>query len=97
MARRGHVVKIGCISAALTLVVCGGEAFGPVDPGNAPNFTIVAHTDEGFGPTNRKVEVCGLPIYAYPEVEDVKLLHAANSMAQYLDNDEDGIADNQKS
>ncbi len=94
MNRRGRAVKIGCISATLSLVTCGGEAFGPVDPGNDPNFTIVAHSDDGFGPTNRKVEVFSIPIYAYPDVEDVKLLHAANIMAQYLDNDEDGMVDN---
>ena len=44
---------------------------------------------------NRKVEVFGIPIYAVPSVDDERLLHAANIMAQYLDNDEDGTIDNQ--
>ncbi len=65
-----------------------------IEPGNDPNFTIVAHTDAGYTNTNRKVVVFDIPIYAYAEVEDSKLLHAANIMAQYLDNDEDGIVDN---
>jgi len=63
-------------------------------PGNDPNFTIIAHTDVGFTNTNRKVDVFGIPIYAYSNVEDSKLLHTANLMAQYLDNNEDGTVDN---
>jgi len=66
-----------------------------ISEGNDPNFKIVAHTDNGFTKTNRKVEVFGIPIYAYADVEDAKLLHAANIMAQYLDNNEDGTIDNQ--
>ena len=62
--------------------------------GNDPNFKIISHNDKGFRATNRKVLVFGIPIYAYAEVEDSKLLHAANITAQYLDNDEDGKVDN---
>ncbi len=63
-------------------------------PGNDPNFKIIAHNDTGFEATNRKVNVFGIPIYAYSDVEDLKLLHAANILAQYLDNNEDGSIDN---
>ncbi len=66
-----------------------------ISSGDDPNFTIVEHNDLGFTETNRKVVVFGISIYAYANVEDEKLLHAANIMAQYLDNDEDGSVDNQ--
>lgn len=66
-----------------------------VNAGNDPNFTIVANSDSGFGNFNRKVGVFGIDIYAVAGVEDAKLLHSANVMAQYLDNDEDGTIDNQ--
>jgi hypothetical protein len=67
---------------------------GPISAGNDPNFTIISHSDAGFTDTNRKVMVFGIPIYAFYNVEDSKLLHAANIMAQYLDNDENGVVDN---
>jgi len=66
-----------------------------ISSGNDPNFTIVTHSDEGFSSFSRKVVVFGIDIYAVSGVEDTKLLHAANVMAQYLDNDEDGTVDNQ--
>lgn len=68
---------------------------GLVNAGNDPNFTIVSHSDNGFSSFNRKVVVFGIDIYAVSLVEDTKLLHAANVMAQYLDNDEDGTVDDQ--
>ncbi|MDC3132616.1 hypothetical protein OA501_00175 [Flavobacteriaceae bacterium] len=87
----------------LLLISCGmnaemddenSENNTPIEAGDDPNFSIIAHDDAGFRETNRKVVVFGISIYAYANVADSKLLHAANIMAQYLDNDEDGTVDN---
>ena len=65
-----------------------------IDPGNDPNFKIILNTDGGYDVFNRKVIVFDISIYAFSTVEDTKLLHFANVLSQYLDNDEDGIVDN---
>lgn len=44
----------------------------------------------------KQVEVFGLHVYATNTTGDDKLLHAANILAEYVDNDEDGIPDNPK-
>lgn len=83
------------IAFLFSFTCCKKENNDPVSPGNDPNFTIVSHSDNKLSSFNRKVVVFGIDIYAVAQVEDTKLLHAANIMAQYLDNDEDGIIDNQ--
>lgn len=83
----------------VTLIGCSnpkGSTNTIVDPGNDPNFKIVVNADDGLSAFNRKVEVFDIDIYAVAAVEDLKLLHAANLLAQYLDNDEDGIVDDMK-
>ena len=41
-------------------------------------------------------DVFGIKIYATENVDNEKVLHAASILAEYLDNDEDGTADNQR-
>ena len=77
----------------ISIFSCKGEV-NEINPGDDPNFTIISHSDQGFSTSNRKVSVFGIDIYAVPEVNDSKLLHAANVLAQYLDNNEDEIVDN---
>ena len=83
----------------LTFIACEKDDIATptteISPGDDPNFTIVANNDGILSNFNRKVVVFGIDIYAVAQVEDVKLLHAANVMAQYLDNDEDGVIDDQ--
>ena len=90
---------ISVLSVVMFCMACSkdevsNEVTKTVDTGNDPNFKIVANSDAGFEVFNRKVVVFNIPIYAFEEVEDSKLLHAANIMAQYLDNNEDGEVDN---
>ena len=82
---------LSCASCSKDYSVITPTPTGVTDP----NFTIVANTDAGFTGLSKKVTVFGIPIYAVATVEDTKLLHAANIMAQYLDNNEDGTIDNQ--
>ena len=47
-----------------------------------------------FSDFSKEVNVFGVKILATDEVTDEKLMHAGKVLAQYLDNDEDGNADN---
>lgn len=62
-------------------------------PANSP-FQITVHSDADFASLPKKTSVFEIPIYGAMAVEDSKMLHAANVMAQYLDNDADGVIDN---
>ncbi|NRB53780.1 MAG: hypothetical protein HRU41_39375 [Saprospiraceae bacterium] len=78
----------------LLLILACNQAMGPVEPGDDPHFKITANAEGVLKKFTRKVEVFGIKIFAVPGVADDRLLHAANVLAQYLDNDEDGAPDN---
>ncbi|MEM7371187.1 MAG: hypothetical protein AAF587_21405 [Bacteroidota bacterium] len=80
----------------ISLVSCKKEILTSIMAGDDPNFRIVENDAGILKKFTRYVEVFGIKIFAVPEVADEKLLHAANVMAQYLDNDENGKVDNQK-
>lgn len=87
------MIRLVAILCLTSLMACNKDS-GPIAPGDDPNFTIVANEDNVLKKCNRKVVVFGIDIYAVPEYTDANLLHTANVMAQYLDNDEDGEPDN---
>jgi hypothetical protein len=63
-----------------------------------PDFKLMKIKRDGpldcFHPTfDRHMEVFGIQIVATPRTGAVEIKHAANLIAQYLDNDEDGVID----
>lgn len=63
------------------------------------NYFSIQNNDDSPGRAYnvfcKKVMVFGIGVYGTCNVSDEDLLHAANVLAQYLDNDEDGAVDNQ--
>jgi len=57
------------------------------EDGNSGNAAL----EQAF---SKKTSVFGIPIYGTTQTPDEVMLHAANVMAQYLDNNEDGKPDN---
>ncbi len=68
---------------------------------DVPEFTGVLEIQENpnadhpaYGVFSKYVNVFGVSIYATEDVPDDKVLHVAHILAEYLDNDEDGVPDN---
>jgi hypothetical protein len=93
----GKLLPLLMLLPYLSLVSCKISKSNSLcfNAGNDPNFKIIQNTDEHFKNFNRKTEVFGLNVFAVPEVKDSVLLHVSNVLAQYIDNNEDGIPDNQ--
>ena len=70
------------------------DGFEPEHQGGDLSVGAVPETEVSFAPYFQKhAEVFGLNIFATEAVSDEDVLHAAAVLAQYLDNDEDGLAD----
>ena len=85
-------IILSCKKAPLTPVRCN------ISNTNNNHFEILENADppaRAFNIFCKKVVVFGVTIYATPSVPDEKILHTANVLAQYLDNNEDGDPDNQ--
>ena len=77
MKRNHIIILLSFIS--ITSISCKKNK--NINAGNDHKFKIVANNDSGLKKYNRKVVVFGIDIYAASKVEDAKLLHSANLMA----------------
>jgi hypothetical protein len=78
---------------------CGESGYEtPAQTTNSSIFTIQdnPHVNQsGMACFTKYVEVFGLGVYAESGFSDEQVLHAADVLAELLDNDEDGVADDQ--
>jgi hypothetical protein len=79
-----------------------GETATEDPPAQAPTrFVLTDLPDEGplssFAPKfTRYIQVFGVTIVATAEVPEAKALHAARILAEWMDNDEDGVPDDER-
>jgi hypothetical protein len=87
LGRRFRVKSsLAVVIIALCVVGCGGNLRNEAPVAESHELTFGGY----FG---KRVDVFGIPVHAAANAPDTKVLHAAGVLAQYLDNDADGAAD----
>ena len=82
-------LRMTCLLAVLLPVSLGLSAELPLKI-----QSVGDESPRGFSRTfSKRVDVFGIPVYATAGTPDSKVLHAANVLAQYLDNNADGEPD----
>lgn len=81
---------------SLSLAACGDSSSTPTptpSPAPTPAPAPVSALEKAFP---KFTSVFNIQLRASEQVPDTKLLHAARIMAEYLDNNDDGVAENQQ-
>lgn len=100
--KQSKLTKISSVLLTLLLTACGSDnsstkqqsTTGQTQTGGSNNSSNSGSTSALEQAFPVHTEVFGIAIRATSDTESTKVLHAANVMAQYLDNDEDGTPDN---
>jgi len=89
-------LALACTIIVINLTACGNDnKSNSVAITQAPDTATPIDNTDLTKVFSKNISVFGIPIYGTTATLDEALLHAANVMAQYLDNDENGVPDNQ--